>query len=84
MRSRRERLERLSMRSGGFPCRYAGCDVHFQVEDQTSMTALLAASAKRDEHEIAVHAYHHKSLEDLAKRAPYGTLAVPKRPKPLA
>ena len=46
------------------------------------MTALLAASAKREEHEVSLHGYHHKTLEDLGKRAPYGTL-TPKRPKPL-
>lgn len=69
------------MRSGGFPCRFAGCDIHFQVDDQTSMAALQAASAKREEHEVAIHGYHHQTLSDPAKRAPYGTLAVPKRPK---
>jgi hypothetical protein len=35
--------EGRSMRSGGFPCRLAGCDRAFQVADQTSMDSLRAA-----------------------------------------
>ena len=32
------------MRSGGFPCRFGGCDVRFAVLEEGSMPALLAAS----------------------------------------
>ncbi len=56
------------MRSGGFPCRYGGCDVRFAVTDQTSMAALLAASAERSAHELEVHDYHHVRLDDATKR----------------
>lgn len=56
------------MRSGGFPCRYGGCDVRFAVAEQGSMDALLAASAERSAHEIAVHAYTHVRLDEITKK----------------
>lgn len=59
------------MRSSGFPCRYAGCQVAFQVEDQRSMSALNAAADKRTEHEVAVHGYHHVSFEEVPVPSPY-------------
>jgi len=43
------------MKSGGFPCRSAGCDVRFQVLDQSSMQSLLAASEQRTTHEVTTH-----------------------------
>lgn len=55
------------MRSGGFPCR-GGCDVTFVVRDQNSMESLLAASAKRTEHEIAQHGYTHVRLDEQPAR----------------
>ncbi len=52
------------MRSGGFPCRLAGCDRAFQVTDQNSLDALKSASEARTAHEIADHGYHHVRLDD--------------------
>lgn len=72
------------MRSGGLPCRFADCHVHFVVLNQSSMAALSAASAQRDEHEIAAHGYHHQSLEDHARPTPYGVVSAPKRPRPIS
>ena len=56
------------MRSGGFPCRYGGCDVRFAVTEQGSMNALLAASAERSAHEIEAHACTHVRLDDVIKK----------------
>jgi hypothetical protein len=56
------------MRSGGFPCRYGGCDVRFTVAEQGSMPALLAASAERTKHETEVHDYTHIRLEEVVKK----------------
>ncbi len=56
------------MKSGGFPCRFEGCDTRFAVTDQSSMQALLDASSKRTEHEISAHDYHHKRLDDHESR----------------
>lgn len=69
------------MRSGGLPCRFTGCDVVFTVRDQSSVSAVLAAGASRSEHEVAVHDYHHRRLEDTQK--PYSVYA-PKRAVPKA
>jgi len=66
------------MRSGGFPCRYLGCDESFSVSDQTSMPALLAASARRTEHELSAHGYTHVQLEEH-RRSPYPPSTPPKR-----
>ena len=62
------------MKSGGFPCRSAECDIRFQVRDQGSMAALLAASAERDQHEISVHNYHHEKLEQPVRA--YGAFSA--------
>jgi len=70
-----------SMRSGGFPCRFGGCDECFTVADQTSMPALLAASALRSQHEVSVHNYTHVQLEEN-RRSPYAP-AQSKRPAPI-
>ncbi len=60
------------MRSAGFPCRYAGCDVCFSVSDQRSMDSLMAASAARTAHESAAHDYHHPPyVEQQRGYAPY-------------
>jgi hypothetical protein len=56
------------MRSGGFPCRYGGCDVRFAVTEQGSMPALLAASAQRSAHEVEVHDYRHIKLEEVIRK----------------
>jgi hypothetical protein len=69
------------MRSGGFPCRFGGCDECFTVSDQTSMPALLAASALRSQHEVTVHGYAHVQLEEN-RRSPYAP-AQTKRPAPI-
>ncbi len=50
------------MKTGGFPCRLLGCPSVFQVVDQKSMDALMAASALRTEHEVSTHGYHHVQL----------------------
>src|SRR2546430_11972902 len=52
------------MRSGGFPCRFAGCRECFVVSTQGSMPALTAASLLRTQHEVPVHNYQHIRLED--------------------
>ena len=69
------------MRSGGFPCRFGGCDECFTVNDQASMSALLAASARRSEHETTVHGYHHVQLEDH-RRSPYPASTPPPKRQP--
>lgn len=69
------------MRSGGFPCRFGGCDECFTVSDQTSMPALLAASTLRTQHEVTVHGYTHVQLEEN-RRSPYAP-AQTKRPTPV-
>ena len=62
------------MKSGGFPCRRIECDVRFQVREQGSMTALLAASEERNQHEISVHNYHHEKLEQPVRS--YGAFSA--------
>ena len=57
------------MKSGGFPCRFAGCDVRFQVLDQSSMQSLLGASEQRTTHEVTAHDYHHVKIEDTPPNA---------------
>lgn len=64
------------MKSGGFPCRFAGCDVRFQVADQSSMQSLLAASEQRTEHEVTAHDYHHVKIEDTPPNYAKGPLKV--------
>lgn len=66
------------MRSGGFPCRLAGCERAFQVVDQNSLDALQAASAARTAHEIADHGYHHVRMEDERAYMPYTRSKAPK------
>ncbi len=65
------------MRSSGFPCRFAGCERTFKVEDQTSMAALTAGSAARTAHEIGDHDYKHATLPEAPRRTSY----VRPRPK---
>jgi len=67
------------MRSGGFPCRLAGCDRAFPVADQNSLDALKAASSERTAHEIADHDYHHVRIEE--ERPPLAHMRI-KPPKP--
>ncbi|MEX2046846.1 MAG: hypothetical protein WEE03_06760 [Chloroflexota bacterium] len=50
------------------------------MADQTSMPALLAASALRSQHEVSVHGYAHVQLEEN-RRSPYAP-AQTKRPAP--
>jgi hypothetical protein len=52
------------MRTGGFPCRFPGCEVRFAVPESDSMPALLAASGRRTEHEISAHNYRHVRIPD--------------------
>ncbi|GAC1458926.1 MAG: hypothetical protein NVS1B1_13980 [Candidatus Limnocylindrales bacterium] len=66
------------MKSGGFPCRFGGCDVRFQVVDQSSMQSLLAASEQRTQHELATHDYHHQKIEDTPPNYAKGPLKVRK------
>ena len=66
------------MRSGGFPCRLAGCDRCFQVMDQNSLDALKAASSERTAHEIADHDYHHVRLDDERAYMPHARIKPPK------
>lgn len=70
------------MRSGGFPCRFSGCDVVFQVLDQRSMTALMAGSAARSDHEVGEHGYHHVPLPEPSRPAPYVTTARRAKARP--
>jgi hypothetical protein len=70
------------MRSGGFPCRYGGCDVRFAVTEQGSMNALMAASAERSAHEIEAHAYTHVRLDDVIKKPSWAIRRTPVAPKP--
>lgn len=66
------------MRSGGFPCRFGGCDIRFAVREQSSMPALLAASQQRSDHELAAHDYRHQRLDELARKpGPYGARLRP-------
>lgn len=66
------------MRSGGFPCRLAGCDRAFPVVDQSSLDALKAASSARTEHEIKDHGYHHVRLEEERAYSPNVSIRVPR------
>jgi hypothetical protein len=66
------------VRSGGFPCRLAGCDRAFQVIDQNSIDALKAASAARTAHEIADHDYHHVRMDEERPFMPYMRIKQPK------
>lgn len=66
------------MRTSGFPCRFAGCERTFQVEDQTSMAALTAGSAARTAHEVGDHGYKHAVLADAPRRTTWS------RPRPKA
>lgn len=66
------------MRSGGFPCRLAGCERAFQVVDQNSLDALQAASAMRTAHEVADHGYHHVRMEEQRAYTPYARVKTPK------
>jgi hypothetical protein len=68
----------VEMRSGGFPCRLAGCDRAFQVMDQNSLDALKAASSERTAHEIAAHGYHHIRLDDERAYMPHARIKPPK------
>jgi len=67
------------VRSGGFPCRFEGCRVCFVVTEEGSMSALAAASQRRNEHEIAVHDYRHQRLVEHT-RVQSGAMLAPKRP----
>ncbi len=69
------------MRSGGFPCRYGGCDVRFVVTEQGSMPALMAASAERTTHEVDAHGYRHVRLDEVVKK-PSWAIRKPVTPKP--
>ncbi len=64
------------MKSGGFPCRFAGCDVRFQVVDQSSMQSLLGASEQRTQHELTTHNYNHVKIEDTPPNYAKGPLKV--------
>ena len=66
------------MRSGGFPCRLAGCDRAFQVLDQNSLDALKNASSERTAHEIADHGYHPIRMEDERAYMPHQRIKPPK------
>ena len=68
------------MRTGGFPCRWVGCDQAFPVMDQSSMESLRVASEARTAHEVADHDYHHVRL---AEEKPYSPTARIKTPKAL-
>ena len=67
------------MRSGGFPCRFTPCREIFSATDG-SLVALQAASARRTEHEVAVHEYHHRRLDEPERKSP-GWNSIAKRPK---
>ena len=58
------------MRSGGFPCRFGGCDVRYAVLEEGSMPALLAASEKRTEHEVSAHDYRHVRPPEATRLTP--------------
>lgn len=69
------------MRTGGFPCRLAGCLESFQVVDQRSMDALRAASAERTAHEISAHEYRHEKLADEPSYRPGSRTTQPRPPR---
>ncbi len=60
-----------TVRTAGFPCRPAGCRRTFAVADQSSMEALMIASAARSAHEIADHGYQHVPMNEEPVRSPY-------------
>ena len=57
------------VKSGGFPCRFGGCDEVFTVPQRDSMPALLAASGHRTNHEVAAHDYHHPVYVEEKRRS---------------
>ncbi|MGH2451454.1 MAG: hypothetical protein ACRDGE_09340 [Candidatus Limnocylindria bacterium] len=67
------------MRTGGFPCRYGGCDACFFVAKQGSVESLMAASAERTAHEISAHDYHHVRLDEVLKQPAWTARSTPKR-----
>jgi hypothetical protein len=67
------------LRSGGFPCRFAGCRECFVVSTQGSMLALTAASLLRTQHEVDVHDYRHVRLEEHPRGLQTAVRFVPKR-----
>lgn len=69
----------VRVRSGGFPCRFAGCRECFVVTTQGSMPALTAASLLRTEHEVTVHNYQHVRLEEHPRGLQTAVRFVPKR-----
>jgi len=48
------------VRAAGLPCRVAGCNIAFAVATGDSMSDLAKAGSQRNEHEVAVHDYHHR------------------------
>jgi hypothetical protein len=69
------------VRSGGFPCRYPTCRECFVVYEESSMAALVAASERRSQHEIGVHDYHHKRLEEHPRGTHGASLSAPRKAK---
>lgn len=59
------------MRSGGFPCRFAGCRRTFPTEHHCTLAALNEAYEARTAHEIADHDYHHVILQGIVTHSPY-------------
>lgn len=70
--------EEAEMRSAGFPCRWSGCDLAFQVTDQSSMESLRHASDERTSHEVSVHGYHHVALAEERPYSPAARIKVPR------
>jgi hypothetical protein len=53
--------------------------VCFVVTEEGSMSALAAASQRRDEHELEAHDYRHQRLVEHT-RVQSGAMLAPKRP----
>lgn len=67
------------MRYGGFPCRFTSCRVIFGSTDG-SLEALQQASKQRSAHEIEVHGYTHRLLNEPERRsAPWVSRTTPQK-----
>ncbi len=67
------------MRSSGFPCRFAGCERTFRVDDQTSMAALTAGTFLEGAPIVEVSARTGQGVDDLTDAIARALEGIPAR-----